>query len=478
MDVKFPKDFLWGSATASYQCEGAWQEDGKGLGMWDEFCHSEKNCITYTTGDVASDHYHRFEEDIKMMAEGGQNTYRFSLAWPRILPEGTGKVNPKGIEYYQKVIDTCLKYGVEPNVTLYHWDLPNTLAEKGGWENVDTAYAFAEYAKVCFDAFGDKVKLWVTINEPSYFITSGYAIGNYPPNVKDFQRMIHAAYHVMLASALGVKAFRDSQAKGQVGIVHASANVDLYDDSEACKKAGRLADNYFNNWVLDPPMLGHFPQDLLEKLEEEGFDLSFMKPEHKEILENGIVDFIGINYYSRALIKPYTTGETILKANNTGKKGEDSAELIIKGWFEQAKDPDSEYTAWDCEIYPKGIYDELADIRRKYGDVPVYITENGVGMYEKPSKNGMVEDDGRIDFLSRHIEEMRRAIRDGLNLKGYYVWSTFDLYSWINGYEKRYGLVRVDFDDNCRRTPKKSYYWYRDFIRNESRSQDHLTDGE
>lgn len=465
METRFPEDFLWGSATASYQCEGAWQEDGKGLGMWDEFCHSEKNHVTYTTGDVASDHYHRFEEDIRMLAESNQNSYRFSLSWPRILPSGTGEVNPQGIAHYRKVLETCLKYEVVPNVTLYHWDLPQSLAEAGGWENEQTAYAFAEYAAVCFRELGDLVPLWVTINEPSYFIHSGYAIGNYPPNVQDFQRTIHAGYNVMLASALAVREFRKSSAAGQIGIVHASANVDTVDDSPESLKAGRLADNYFNNWVLDPPLLGHFPEDMVKKLSQD-FDLSFIRPEHEQILKDGIVDFVGINYYSRALIKPYTGGETILKVNNKGKEAKGQTQVIVKGWFEQVQDPDSEYTAWDCEIYPKGLYDELLDVRKKYGDVPVYITENGVGMYEQ-AVDGYVEDDGRIDFLQRHIESMRRAIRDGFNLKGYYVWSTFDLYSWINGYEKRYGLVRVDFDNGLKRIPKKSYYWYKDFIAQE-----------
>lgn len=458
------KKFLWGSATASYQCEGAWNEDGRGLSIWDEFSHNSDKNINNVTGDVASDHYHRFEEDIRMMKEGGQNSYRFSIAWPRILPEGTGEVNQKGIDFYHRMIDCLLKNGIEPNVTLYHWDLPLPLQEKGGWENEETAYAFAEYARICFSEYGDKVKLWVTINEPHYSITSMYGAGNYPPNVKDGQRCIKAAYITMLASALAVKEFRKFSDIGQIGIVHDASPCYGADDSKETQFAVRMADNIFNNWVLEPAMRGEFPQDMLDELGKY-YDLSFMKKENSKIFKSGTLDFIGINYYSRSFIRPYTEGESYIGVNNTGVKSAiDQPLMVMKGMFEQIKDSGGEFTDWDMEIYPQGMYDTLMQIKQRYGNVPIYITENGVGLYEK-LKDGRVEDDGRIDFLSKHIKEMLRAKEDGANVCGYYVWSTFDLYSWVNGYKKRYGLVYVDFEDDNRRIPKKSYYWYRDFIR-------------
>lgn len=466
----FPKEFLWGSATASYQCEGAWAEDGKGPSMWDVYCHED---ISRATGDIASDHYHRFEEDLAMMAEANQNSYRFSLSWPRIMPDGEGRVNPAGVAFYHRLIDACLKKGIEPNVTLFHWDLPDALQQKGGWENEHTAQAFAEYAKYCFKEFGAKVRLWVTINEPSYFTLAGYAIGNYPPNVTDFQRTIHACYNVMLASALAVGEFRKLGLSAQIGLVHASANVDTVDDSAESKMAARLADNFYNNWVFDPAFLGRFPEDLIAKLSE-SFDLSFIKPEHETVFKNGVVDFAGVNYYCRALIKPYTTGETVLKVNNLGKKSTEETKTIVKGWFERITDPLAEHTPWDAEIYPKGMYDELAEIRTKYGNVAIYVTENGVGSYDAPV-DGEIHDEGRIDYLRKHIEQIRRAIDDGINVKGYYVWSSFDLYSWINGYDKRYGLVYVDFEHENQRIPKDSYYWYRDFIAQERSNSTFLT---
>lgn len=461
--------FLWGSATASYQCEGAWNEGGRGLSVWDVFSHGSPLNINNVTGDVSSDHYHLFREDFKMMKESNQNSYRFSIAWPRIIPDGTGEVNREGINFYHEMIDAMLSYGIEPNVTLYHWDLPNKLQEKGGWENIETAYAFAEFARVCFKEFGSKVKIWVTINEPNYSITSMYGAGNYPPNVKNGQRLIKAAYVTMLASALAAIEFRKFKDIGQIGIVSDTHPIYGIDDSDECKFAIRMADNCLNNWVLDPAFLGEFPEDLIEELAKY-YDLSFMEKSHMELFKKGILDFAGLNYYSRALIRPYTSGESMIGSNNTGKRsdgvkqnGDVKQLMVVKGLFEKIEDVKGKFTDWDMEIYPRGMYDALVRTRKKYGNIPIYITENGIGLYEK-IVDGKINDEARIEFLSKHINEMINAINDGVDVRGYYVWSTFDLYSWVNGYKKRYGLVYVDFDNNNRRIPKKSYYWYSDFI--------------
>ena len=450
------EDFLWGSATASYQCEGAWNEDDKAESMWDRYLHDNH----LENGDVASDHYHRYREDIKMMAEGKQNAYRFSLSWPRIIKDKEGTVNEKGIAFYRELIRTCLDRKITPFVTLYHWDLPQYLEEEGGWLNVETCHAYERYAKVCFEAFGDLVDHWVTFNEPKWFTASGYLIGNYPPGHQNVQEFITAAYHVMYASALGVRAFRASGRKGTIGIVHSFGPVNGVDDSLKTRIAMRYADNYANNWVLDTAATGEIPFDLLCVLSQK-YDLSFIRENQLETIRENTVDFLGLNYYSHTLVKPYTEGETSFVVNNTGKGGSNS--LIIKGWFEQIFDnPDAIYTEWGTQIYPQGLYKGLKEVYEKY-HLPVYITENGIGVREDVSVE-KVEDDYRISFMNDHLNAIMNAMDEDVDVRGYFAWSTFDLYSWKNGVEKRYGLVAVDFDDDLKRKPKKSYDWYRDVI--------------
>ncbi len=451
------KDFLWGGASASYQCEGAWQEDDRVESMWDHYLH-ENNL---ENGDVASDHYHRFEEDIRMMKEGGQNAYRLSLAWPRIIKNREGEINQKGISFYRRVFETCRKYDIEPFVTVYHWDLPQYLEEKGGWLNEETAYAYEHYAKVCFEAFHDLVKEWVTFNEPKWFVCSGYLIGNYPPCHKSPQDTITAAFNVMYASALGVKAFREGKYPGKIGIVHSFTPINGVDGTLATKIAMRYADNYCNNWILDTAAKGEIPIDLLTTLSKK-YDLSMITEKHLKVIKENKVDFLGLNYYSRALVKPYSSGETTLVVNNSGKKGKGTSKVIIKDWFEQVYDPNSTYTEWDTEIYPKGLQEGLKEVWEKY-HLPIYITENGVGMYEDVTVD-QVQDDYRIEFMNDHINAMLNAKDDGVDIRGYFAWSPFDLYSWKNGCEKRYGLVAIDFDHGLVRKPKKSYFWYKEMI--------------
>lgn len=448
-------NFLWGGATASYQCEGAWNIDGKEESMWDHYLH-ENNL---ENGDVASDHYHRFEEDIRMMKEGGQTSYRFSLSWTRIIKNKEGEVNLKGIEFYHNILDACQKYGIEPFVTIYHWDLPQYWEAEGGWLNIEVCEAFEHYAKVCFENFGNKVTHWTTFNEPKWFIVNGYFIGNYPPGLQDVQKTMVGAYHVMYANALSVRAFRKGGYQGNIGIVHSYTPVEGVDETIETKLAMRYADNYSNNWVLDTAVLGEFPIDLIAKLSE-NYDISFMKPEQMKILKENTVDFIGLNYYARALIKPYTTGETQLIFNHSGKQGE--SKIVIKDWFEQVKDPNSEFTAWDTEIYPKGLQDGLLKAYEKY-NVPIFVTENGMGVREDVSVD-QVKDDYRISFMNDHINAMLNAKDMGADIRGYYAWAPFDVYSWKNGVEKRYGLVAVDFENNQIRKPKASYYWFKNII--------------
>lgn len=457
--------FLWGSSTASYQCEGAWNTDDKAEGMWDKYLHENG----YENGDTTSDHYHRYEEDIKMLAEGGQNAYRFSLSWPRILKNRDGEINQKGIAHYNDVINTCVKYGVEPFVTIYHYDLPQYWEEIGGWLHPDIAEAYRHYANVCFEAFGDRVTYWATFNEPKYISIHPYLIGNYPPEHHDVPETLLSSFYVMYSSALAIKDYREKGYSGMIGIVHSWNPIERIDDTIETKIAMRHADNFYNNWVLDTAVFGEFPIDLVTTLAKD-YDLSFMESEKLKVIKENTVDWIGLNYYYRALVQPYESGETILSVNNTGKDKRNSTMAQIKGWFTQVMDPNGVFTDWDFEIIPQSLKTGLISASKKY-QVPIYITENGVGCYE--TIKGEIEDPYRIEFMNDHIAALLSAKELGSDVRGYFAWSTFDIYSWKNGHEKRYGIVGIDFNDNQKRYPKASYYWYRNMIRDEGKSIDY-----
>ncbi|MGN1343397.1 MAG: glycoside hydrolase family 1 protein [Traorella sp.] len=454
--------FLWGSATASYQCEGGWNEDDKVESMWDRYLHDNH----LENGDVASDHYHHFKEDIKMMADGGQNAYRFSISWPRIIKNKAGEVNPKGIAFYNELIDECIKNNIEPFVTCYHWDLPQYLEEDGGWLNKETVYAFQKYCEVLFKEFGDRVTYWTTFNEPKWFIFSGYMSGNYPPcHVNQVQEVITACFNVMYASSLAIKSYRQMNLKGQIGLVASYQTIYASSDSDEYKQAIRNADNYCNNWQVETAALGEFPKDMVEKLKGQGYDLSFASKDELEIIKNYTVDFVGLNYYSPQYVMPYQKGETIVKFNNQGSKYKGNLHTVVKEWFEIDDEfmNNLPHNPWGMVIYPQGLYDAIKNCASL--NVPMYITENGLGMYEDINQE-CIHDIDRIDYIKNHVKSMLEAVFDGYDVNGYFVWSTFDLYSWKNGHEKRYGLVGVDFDNDCKRKPKESYYWYRDEILN------------
>lgn len=455
--------FMWGSATAAYQCEGAWQEDGKGPSNWDVFCHSDKNVVNPVDADVSCDHYHHFEEDIRMMAEGGQNAYRFSIAWTRIIPEGVGEVNEAGVAFYNRVIDTCLSYGIEPLVTLYHYDLPQPLFEAGGWENRETCEAYAAYAKACFDRFGDRVKWWATVNEPNYETLCCYAYGNYPPNVQDLSRRWRAMYHILLASALAVRIFHDGGYQGMVGLVSDSYSVETLEDAPAYDEARESAELFYNRCVNDTCVLGKMPQAFIDKIVADGCERAYALPGDDEIFAAGTVDYLGVNAYSRYLVKPPVGDETHLKPSNTGKKG-DRTEATVAGWFTLDRDDSVPKNDWDMELYPKSLYNLLKNLEERYPATPFVITENGMGYKDVLEADGTVHDPYRVEFLQGFVDWMERAMAEGVDVRGYFVWSTMDLYSWINGYAKRYGLVYIDYDNDNKRIPKDSYYWYKNLI--------------
>lgn len=458
------KDFLWGAGTAAYQCEGAWNEDGKGLGEWDYFNHNSKLNVNNVDGDVASDFYHRYKEDIDLLAAGHQNTFRFSIAWDRIIPNGTGEVNQKGITFYNNVIDYCLEKGLEPNISLFHYDLPYELALQGGWSNRNITDYFANYAKVCFENFGDRVKIWATINEPRYYSYCANVVGNYPPTRHlDFQSYFQYQYNLMIASAKAVKIFHDLKIDGIIGIVHDNGNVELDPGTRDKDRVRMIGDFFYNREILCPALLGKMPEETDEVLD--AFDcILYKKQNDSKIFADGKGDYLGLNLYNRQYITDWTDGETEVFHNNKGSRSKSKEGIRIQGLFESSFDPSVRRNKWGREELPRVMYTALKEIQERYDPKLIMITENGHGGYEVPDKNGYVEDDDRIKLTSEFLDYMLKAKNDGVKVCGYYHWSPMDLYSWINGYEKRYGLIRVDFDNNLKRIPKKSYYWYRDFI--------------
>ncbi|WP_302327060.1 glycoside hydrolase family 1 protein [Enterocloster lavalensis] len=464
MNGKVKKEFLWGSASAAYQCEGGWNEGGKGESTWDQFCHGPKN-TKGITGDVAADFYHRYKEDIRLLKEGGQNTLRFSIAWTRILPDQSGQINKAGVAFYKDVLKTCQENGIVPNVTLLHYDIPAWLEDMGGYQNPVFADEFAKYAKVVFEQFGDQIPLYVTINEPTHNGNCSYLCGNYPPNKHDVQALVQVSYNMMVANAKAIREFRKLNLKSQIGIVHTTNSVQILKDTPEYRIAQRRADLFKNKWVTDPAILGEFPQDLAPLLLESGIDLSFVREEDLQTIRENTVDFLGQNCYCRSVVKPYESGDTNYYPNNVGAGQKTVEGYVVKGWFQTDVDPDTPKNAWSREVYPKTMYDMLMGIKRDYGDIPVYITENGHALYEKPDESGQLRDQERIEFIKSYLEWLIKAENDGCNVKGYYAWSATDCYSWINGYEKRYGLIYIDYENGLKRIPKESYYWFKQYIK-------------
>ncbi|MGE5575882.1 MAG: GH1 family beta-glucosidase [Syntrophothermus sp.] len=433
--MKFPGDFIWGVATAAYQIEGAVYADGRGESIWDRFSHTPGKVWNNENGDVACDHYHRFAEDIRLMASLGIKSYRFSFAWPRIFPEGTGPLNMKGMDFYRRLIEQLLLNGIQPAATLYHWDLPQALQEKGGWLNRDTAYRFAEYAAALYKEFGNEIPLWITHNEPWCAAFLGYATGDHAPGLKDKPGAVKASHHLLLSHGLAVQAFRAAApVSAKVGIVLNLAPVYAASKSEADQAAARRLDGFRNRWFLDPLYKGEYPADMVA-LYSMWAPLDYIRPGDLGIIATP-TDFLGVNYYTRSVAKddPSDAGLQIGGVPPT-------APLTDMGW----------------EITPECLTDLLVRIKEDYGDIPIYITENGAAFPDQ------VDDSGRIAFLQGHFRSAWKALERGVSLKGFYVWSFLDNFEWAFGYSKRFGIVYVDYATQ-RRIPKKSALWYRDVI--------------
>ena len=456
-DISFPGDFIWGTATSAYQVEGAYDEDGKGVSVWDTYTNKYKLAAGGETGNVAIDHYHRYKEDIALLKKMGVQSYRFSIAWTRILPNGTGDVNQAGIDHYNQVIDTLIAAGIEPIITLYHWDLPQDLDDRGGWRNRKSVEWFTVYAETVFKAFGDRVHNWITFNEP--FVAQMYiapTIENlinptYDHKGHPFAQPTeiiakHAieTHHWMLAHARAVQAYRSLGLHGKIGIGLCISPVYPQTESNEDKAAARLEDGIQNRWFLDALYKGEYPEDILALYSkhanigiQEG-DMDFIK-KYK-------ADFLGINYYA----------PTRVKANP------DSPHFGI----EYLPNPDKQ-PSFNGEVYPEGLYDLLVHIDAEYDHPVLYVTENGAGFGKEDDKliDGKVHDKLRRDYLRRHIEAANRAIKDGVNLQRYYVWSCFDNFEWLSGYSSRFGIIYVDFETQ-QRIWKDSAFFYQNCIKN------------
>ncbi len=438
---RFPEGFKWGVATASYQIEGSPLADGAGTSIWHRFSHTPGTTHNGDTGDVACDHYHRYKEDVAIMKELGVKAYRFSIAWPRIFPYGRGKINLKGIDFYDRLVDELMNAGIEPFITLYHWDLPAALQEKGGWMNRDIAGWFADYADYVFQKLGDRVKHWITLNEPWVTAFIGHMFGTHAPGVKDVFAAFEVVHNQLRAHSRAVEAFREENLDGEIGITLSNHSQAPASQSEADVMAAKIAHEQVNYPLfLNPIFKGDYPEHLLSVAKE------YFPKDYKRDMGDikKPIDFVGINYYSGSLVK-----------------ADPSAPLGIK-----SVDRGLEKTEMGWEIYPEGLYDILKGLQDTYNPREVFITENGAAFNDKV-ENGAVHDEKRIDYLKLHFEQALRAIGDGVKLKGYFVWSLMDNYEWAEGYSKRFGIVYVDYETQ-KRILKDSAKWYSKVIANNS----------
>ncbi|GAB6109411.1 glycoside hydrolase family 1 protein [Fusibacter bizertensis] len=462
----FKKDFLWGSASAAYQIEGAYNEAGKGPSIWDLWAHIPGKTFEGTNGDIACNHYYRFKEDVALMKEMGLKTYRFSISWPRIIPKGTGEINQEGIDFYSALIDELIANDIVPMVTLYHWDLPQTLQDDyRGWESRRVIKDFVSYSKVCFENFSDRVSHWIVMNEPNIFTSLAYMLKVHPPGIQDEAVYLKAFHHTVLAHAYTVLAFKEAGYKGMIGSSIAYTPSYAATNQTQDLRAKEMFDATGSLWFLDSYYKGEYPIDAVNYYKKKGV-LPEISRADLEIMAKAasLCDFIGINYYQTATVASNPEdGVGFGEMNTSGKKGTQS-ESGVPGLYKQVRNENLEYTDWDWAIDPNGLKYGLEILKDRY-HLPIVISENGLGAYDLMTEEGTIEDDYRIDFLRKHILACESAIENGVELIAYCTWSFTDLLSWLNGFKKRYGFVYIDFESgSLERTKKKSYEWYKKVI--------------
>jgi 6-phospho-beta-glucosidase len=464
----FPAEFLWGAASAAYQVEGGWNADGKGLSVWDVFTKIPGKTFQGSNGDVAVDHYHRYKDDIALMAEMGLKAYRFSVSWPRIYPRGRGEINEAGIQFYSQLIDELLSNGIEPILTLYHWDVPQALMEEyGAWESRQIIEDFTNYCITLYKHFGDRVRYWVSLNEQNYNFHHGFLTAMHPPGVKDRKRFYEANHIAFLANANAIDAFHKHVPKGKIGPSFAYSPAYPLTSKPSDVLAFENAEAFTNDWWLDVYCRGRYPQAAFGYLSEQDLTPTIHDGD-LDLLQKGIPDFLGVNYYQTITYEANPLdGVSEGTLNTTGQKGS-GQETGIPGLYKTKRNPHVETTNWDWAIDPVGLRIGLRRLASRY-QLPIMITENGLGDFDVLEPNDTVNDESRIAYLHSHIEQCKQAISDGIDLIGYCVWSFTDLLSWLNGYQKRYGLVYVNRDESdqrdLRRIRKQSFYWYRDVIK-------------
>ncbi len=466
MSNKFKEDFLFGSASAAYQVEGAYDKDGKGVSIWDTWVKIEGKTFRGTNGEVAADHYHRFKEDVMLMKEMGLKAYRFSVSWTRILPEGKGKIEKKGLEFYHELIDELIKNDIEPILTIYHWDLPQKLQDEyEGWESRKIIDDFSAYAKVLFEAFSGKVRYWIINNEPNIFTQLGYLMELHPPGKKDMATYLKTYHHTVLAHAKVVKIFKEGGYSGFIGSSIAYTPGYPASEREEDKEALRRYYETINWWIMDIYYKGEYPEWGYEEFTRRGIAPEVTEEDRVLLKEAArLADFIGINYYQSAtLAHNPIDGVSLGEFNVTGEKG-NFKESGVPGLYRQVYNPSLEYTDWDWAIDPDGLRHALVEITERYHK-PILISENGIGAFDE-IENQEVHDDYRIRYIRAHIRACHEAIEEGVDLWGYCTWSFTDLLSWLNGYQKRYGFVFIDFEKkDLPRIKKDSFDFYKEVIR-------------
>jgi beta-glucosidase len=430
----FPADFTFGAATAAFQIEGAAGEDGRGESIWDRFCRVPGAVRNGDTGDVACDFYHRYRDDIGLMRELGLDAFRFSVAWPRVLPDGRGRVNAAGLDFYDRLVDELLAAGIEPYLTLYHWDLPQALEDEGGWTARSTAEAFAEYAGAVVGRLGDRVRHWMTHNEPWVSAWLGYGVGKLAPGRTG--EALAASHHLLLSHGWACEVLRAGAPEADVGIVLNMSPIEPASEDEADVAAAHAFDGVLNRWYCDPLFRGSYPEDILAAAEEP-------VPVADSDLEAiaAPLDFVGVNYYSRRVVR-------------AGGTAAYPAIVRVDG---------AEHTAMDWEVHPDGLYDLLSRLARDYSPAAIHVTENGAAFGDVRGHDGSVRDPERTEYIARHLDAVARAAAAGVPVRGYFAWSLLDNFEWSFGYSKRFGIVYVDYP-TLERVPKESFYAYRDAI--------------
>jgi beta-glucosidase len=445
MPMPFPPGFVWGTATSSYQIEGAVDEDGRGVSIWDTFSHAPGRTRNGETGDVAADHYHRWADDVDLIASYGHGAYRFSVSWARIQPSGRGSPNQRGLDFYSRLVDRLRHRGIRPMATLYHWDLPQALQDEGGWQNREIADRFADYAAVVYEGLGDGVAWWMTHNEPWCTAALGHRIGIHAPGIRGEAAEVRAAHHVLLSHGRAVEAYRASGLVAPIGIALNLTPTYPEDDTDADRRAATLSDAYTNRWYLDPILRASYPDDL-RALYAQRFELDWIRDGDLARIAQPI-EFLGVNYYARRVVRAPRDGE--------------AAEYA---WVVREPGPGVPLTAMGWEMTPDTFLDLLIRLHDDYAPQPIIVTENGVGLHDRLSDDGDVNDPVRIEYLRTHLGAVETAIERGVDIGGYFVWSLMDNFEWAEGYRPRFGLTYVDFPTQ-RRIPKDSARWYAEVVR-------------